>query len=89
MPITHAPPHDPAVAIPVPAADGRAMGLDEGPCWIVCNEVNAFVWPGFDIRPAPGGSPVRGMMPRGLYERMRKLFLDLRAAGRAAMVKRD
>lgn len=89
MPITHTPPRDPGITIPVPAADRRTMGLDDEPCWIVCNEVNAFVWPGFDVRPTAGGSPVCGMMPHGLYERIRKLFLELRTAGRAAMVKRD
>jgi len=89
LPITHTPPQHPEIAIGIRPTEARTMGLDETPSWIVCNEINSFEWPGFDIRPAPGGTPVLGMTPPGLYERMRTLFLELRQAGRTGIVNRD
>lgn len=33
----------------------RRLGLDDAPSWIVINDVNAFAWPGPDLRAIPGG----------------------------------
>jgi hypothetical protein len=32
----------------------RHLGLDDAASWIVLDELNSFVWPGFDLRPVPG-----------------------------------
>jgi hypothetical protein len=53
-PPTHRPPRDRAVAIEVPPAVKRHLGLDAQRSWIICDEVNEFAWPGFDLRPIPG-----------------------------------
>jgi hypothetical protein len=50
LPVTHRPPDDPAVAIEIPQAIKRRLGLDRDPSWVMVSEGNAFVWPGFDLR---------------------------------------
>lgn len=56
IPITHAPPQDPADAIPMPPGLKRHLGLDDAPSWIVISERNRFAWPGPDLRPIPGSA---------------------------------
>ena len=72
-PITHSPPWDARSSVEVPAATKRRLGLDEAPSWIVTDDVNAFPWPGPDLRPIPGEGPARfahGLLPGTLVERM-------------------
>lgn len=92
LPISHSPPTSPEIALEISADESRTMGLDGEPAWLICNELNQFLWPGFDLRPVPGSDPpthVYGMMPPGLYERARARFLALRKSGRASTVVRD
>jgi hypothetical protein len=49
--ISHMPPSG-RQALEVPAKLRRWIGLDERPQWIYTDEVNVFVWPGPDLRPA-------------------------------------
>ena len=89
--ITHTPPDDPRTAIEIPPDAKRAIGLDDDRSWIICSEVNRFLWPGFDLRPVPGkrpATPVYGMLPKGLWEQARKRFLELRKEGLAKVVPR-
>jgi hypothetical protein len=58
-PITHRPPDDAAAAVEIPSAVkerlglGLGIGLDLDRSWVVVNEGNKFVWPGFDLRKVP------------------------------------
>lgn len=68
-PITHTAPDDPDSAIEVPPATRRRVGLDDARQWIVIGELNAFLWPGPDLRPLPGAgqeSVVMGVLPAAL-----------------------
>lgn len=68
----------------MPADLKRRLGLDDGRSWIICDEVNRFIWPGYDLRPIPGGGPGNweyGMLPKGLYEKAKTLFLKCRKEG--------
>src|SRR5688572_2900601 len=56
LPITHRKPDDPMAAVEIPAAGARHLGLDEEVSFIILNEGNEFVWPGYDLRPRPDGS---------------------------------
>ena len=49
-PITHSSPVNRDEAIEIPASIKRHLGLDSERSWIVATEVNAFVWPGPDLR---------------------------------------
>jgi hypothetical protein len=49
VPITHLPHSDPHVAIEIPPAVKKDLGLDEERSWIVVDEFNTFTWPGYDL----------------------------------------
>ena len=53
-PVTHSPPNDPSIALELPLAVKRHLGLDDDRSWVMLDEVNEFAWPGFDLRPLPG-----------------------------------
>lgn len=90
-PITHEPPADPSASIPIPPAACRALGLDAGPHWLRLEELNRFTWPGFDLRPIPGrgGEIAYGMLPRGLFEQLRRGILARQRANRVRVQGRE
>ena len=66
LPVTHTPPTDPATAVEIPLGVKANLKLDSERSWIVLDEANEFLWPGFDIRPVPGATPARidyGVLP--------------------------
>lgn len=75
-PITHAPPEDDD-SVEIPAAAARTLGLDRERHWIRVDELNRFAWPGYDLRTIPGrpGEYAYGLLPKGLYEALRKAIL--------------
>lgn len=91
LPITHVPPHDAGGAIEIPASTKRRLGLDDDQSWIVLTEGNAFLWPGPDLRPLPGGEArtvALGLLPTGLFNVMRDRFLALHQRNKAQLVRR-
>ncbi len=55
LPVTHTPPANPALAVEIPHATKRRLGLDDERSWIVLAEANRFSWPGPDLRFAHAG----------------------------------
>jgi hypothetical protein len=51
VPITHTRPAAIRHPVKLPAWVKRRLGLDEEPAWIITDELNQFIWPGFDLRP--------------------------------------
>lgn len=91
LPVTHSAPNADTVAVEIPLAVKQRLGLDAQRSWIVVSEYNAFVWPGPDLRPASGAadaSIVYGVLPRGLFETVRKALLERVRGGRAGGVER-
>lgn len=89
LPVTHRPPDDEAIEIP-PVTKMR-LGLDAERSWIVLTEINAFLWPGPDLRFLPGKGPesaVYGYLPPRLLQAVRDRVLALRRARRLAVVAR-
>ena len=90
-PITHSEPRNPEAVVAVPAALKAGLGLDDAPAWIICDEWNITDWPGFDLRAAPGrpgGTFHYGMLPPGLYDRVRRLAIRLDAVGTSRKTSR-
>jgi hypothetical protein len=90
LPITHSPPAD-ALAVELPAATKKRLGLDGERSWIILSEANRFVWPGSDLRPLPGAdaaSAALGLLPYKFAEEIRVRFLALIKARRAHLVTR-
>jgi hypothetical protein len=91
VPVTRTPPGDPSATVELPDAVARSLGLDGGRHWIVCDEVNRFAWPGFDLRPIPGrsGSWEYGMLPAALYDEVLRRVIALNEARAVSVTSRD
>ena len=93
LPITHTPParSEADLAIEIPPATKRRLGLDENRSWIILTEANRFAWPGPDLRLARDGDSstvICGMLPEDLFERVRTTFLVALKGRRAKLVPR-
>jgi hypothetical protein len=91
LPVTHSEPTPDVVALEIPATVKRRLGLDELRSWIVISEYNEFVWPGPDLRRAPGAddtSVAYGMLPPGLFAIIRQRLLALITDGETRSVTR-
>ncbi len=91
LPVTHTAPANPLLAVELPPAVKRRLGLDDARSWVVLTEANRFTWPGPDLRPATAGDPASvafGPLPFGLFEDIRLKFLAGLKARTARMVPR-
>jgi hypothetical protein len=62
--------------IEVPLATKARLCLDGERSWIITTEVNRFIWPGPDIRPATEGKYSYGLLPAAMT---RDLIAQIRA----------
>ncbi len=79
LPISHTPPAIPLLAVEIPTAVKRRLRLDDERSWVVLSEANRFTWPGPDLRPLRPGDPqstAYGPLPFGLFEDIRRKFID-------------
>jgi hypothetical protein len=91
LPITHSTPADPALAVELPMATKRRLGLDDDPSWIVVSDANRFIWPGPDLRfsrPGDASSAAYGLLPANVFKEMREKFIAAVKARRAATIAR-
>jgi len=91
LPITHAPPSDPAAAIEIPSSTKQRLGLDDDRSWIVLSELNDFRWPGPDLRPLPGkdaSTIVYGVLPPDMFQIVRQRVAARVRAGQMTRVRR-
>lgn len=92
LPVTHARPSDPDLAVAIPEATKRRLGLDDERSWVILSEANRFVWPGPDLRPARPGdaaSVAYGQLPYALFETIRQKFIAAVRARRAGVMPRS
>jgi hypothetical protein len=78
LPITHTPQSNPDLAIEIPPATKRRLGLDDARSWVVLKEANRFTWPGPDLRPTrrdEAASVLYGELPGHLLIKIRDNFL--------------
>jgi len=90
-PITHAPPVD-GIGIEIPSTVKRRLGLDAARSWIVTDELNRFIWPGFDLRPIRRDRPDVfhwGYLPVELFEALKAAVLKHQRDQRLGVVQRD
>ena len=91
VPITHSPPRDPNVAVEIPPRVKEHLGLDAERSWVILDEVNVFIWPGFDLRPIRRGETRvdYGLLPPRFFDQLIAKFTELRAHGKIAAASRD
>lgn len=91
VPVTHSEPQDKSAAMELPQAVKRHLGLDAERSWIMLDESNRFIWPGFDLRLAPGqnGRYDYGYLPPRLFAAIVTRFEEVWAAKKGHLVPRD
>jgi len=90
-PITHGAPGDDALAIEIPAPIKRHLGLDSERSWVILDEMNEFIWPGFDIR-RPRGKPqgyAYGFLPPAFFGQLMRKLGVLWRSGKLKRISRD
>ena len=75
--------------VELPPAVKRQLGLDERPSWIVCDELNRFEWPGFDLGLTPSRTRTYGIVPGALLKRVQAAVVEARARGALKITNRD
>ena len=93
LPITHVPPgpRDKDRKVEVPAHIKRRLGLDDHRSWIVVDELNVFVWPGFDLKPVPNSDPPTceyGILPQSFFDMVKARMLASASEKTTRVVKR-
>jgi hypothetical protein len=91
LPVTHHAPSDPSLAVELPSATKRRLGLDDARSWVILSEANIFTWPGPDLRAATAGKPetvAYGMLPYALFETIRLKLIAAVQAHRLRAVPR-
>lgn len=77
-PVTHYAPENPGMAVEIPLKVKEYLNLDSERSWIICTEVNRFIWPGPDIRPIKGQrnkSYSYGVLPPRLFTKVTKTIV--------------
>jgi hypothetical protein len=89
LPVTHRPPDNPADAVEMPSTVKRHLQLDDQRSWVVVNEGNEFLWPGYDLRKVPEADRYDyGFLPPGFFKQVMAAFTACHKAGKAASTPR-
>ena len=79
----------PGAGVPIPTAVKRHLGLDGDPSWIITTEINRFIWPGPDIRPARGSdTSLYGAIPAWPFDQVKQEISTNARIHQAAITKR-
>jgi hypothetical protein len=88
-PITHSPPDD-GVSLEIPSQVCRSLGFDAGKHWLRLDELNRFIWPGYDLR-TRADDPSRyeyGMLPQNLFEQLRRGIVERQRLKKTRIIPR-
>jgi hypothetical protein len=89
LPITHRQPLDPAAAVELPPAVKRHLGLDDDRSWVVVDEGNELVWPGYDLRKISRTDRYDfGFLPPRLFDQIRNAFVRYHRSGKIKLARR-
>lgn len=75
--------------VAMPRAVKQSLNLDAGASWVVCDEINQFEWPGFDLGRTPDGGSSYGLIPGALLRKIQAALLMARAGGALKLTDRD
>jgi hypothetical protein len=92
VPVTHSPPQRDADKLKIPLDIKRRLQLDDEPSWIDVTELNAFVWPGYDLRPVAqgdaGATCSYGYLPSRFLRKIQNAIQQSRAEQKLKLVPR-
>ena len=84
VPVTHSEPDDPKLALELPAAVKRHLGLDAYRSWVVLSESNLFAWPGPDLRGIGADNAIAyGLLPPRLFAELLRRYRELETSSRS------
>jgi len=86
-PLTHRRPDPDRNAVEIPVGVRRALQLPQR-TWAIVDEVNAFVWPGFDLEVNDDGVFEWGQIPAALHNQISGGVLTAARAGRLRLTPR-
>jgi len=87
--VTHRPPDDAAAAVEIPQVVKQRLDLDVERSWVIVNEGNTFVWPGFDLRKVPAtGRFDYGFLPPRFFNEVRDGFVAWRGKRKGRLIVR-
>ena len=91
VPITHSPPRHLASSLEIPPRVKAHLGLDSERSWVILDDVNVFIWPGYDLRPikSRGGRIDYGFLPPRLFDQLIEKFKALASQGKIDHTSRD
>lgn len=89
LPVTHTPPDNALCAHEIPPQLKRHLGLDDQRSWIICDEVNAFAWPGWDVRHVSHKQSGYGQLPGSFLRQIKEKYLHHMDGGALKIVNRD
>ncbi len=89
-PITHTKPNI-NLAVPIPPKVMAHLGMDDAPSYIICTEVNEFIWPGFDLTPLQGDAEkfVYGFLPPRLFNDTKEKIIGFKKWNQLQVVSRN
>jgi hypothetical protein len=88
-PIAHASPTVMERAMEMPKVTKSRLRLDPQTSWIITTEVNRFIWPGPDIRSAPGGRSAYGSLPATMTRDLVRQIKDNARDRSLLVIRRD
>lgn len=88
-PITHTPPANPDAAIEIPAKVKSHLALDSERSWVILDDFNEFLWPGYDLRPiaARDNKVDYGFLPPMFYKQIVSKILELRQKAKSVICR--
>jgi hypothetical protein len=90
LPITHTAPRKTGTAVEIPLAVKKHLGLDDSPSWVVVNEGNEFMWPGYDMKKVPKTKKYTyGFLPPALFNKIRSAFVAFHKTGKTKITPRS
>ena len=91
VPLPDSPPTRVQDAVELPLEVKRRLRLDAQRSWVICSELNRFVWPGPDLRPVSRRIPgdfVYGTLPAPFMRQVFERLAALRAERKPRIVFR-
>jgi hypothetical protein len=91
VPITHSLPSSALPYVEIPHRVKQHLGLDDDRSFVILDEVNQFIWPGYDLRPIPGQQRdiAYGFLPPRLFDQIRSGILEIILQRRGKIIPRD
>jgi hypothetical protein len=92
VPITHGVPDHNGQKLKLPRDIKQRLGLDDETSWVDATEINAFAWPGFDLRPTRRNDPnptcLYGSLPSRFLTKVQQAIQQNRIENKLKLVPR-